>query len=374
MTHYRFAIVGAGIAGASAGYHLAAAGPTLLIERESQPGYHSTGRSAALYTETYGNRVIRAVTIASRPFFEAPPPGFTEHPLLTPRGTLVIARADQRPQLEEALAEARAAQPAVYGVSREQALNICPVLKPGYVDSGFFEEDAQDMDVHSIHQGFLKGFRAAGGQLVCDAAVMGIVRANGGWTIETRAGTFTADIVVDAAGAWADVLAGMAGAKPIGLVPKRRTAITFEPPAGADFRRWPAVIDVEEQFYFKPDAAQLMASPADETPVDPQDIQPEEMDIAICIDRCEQAAALGIRRVTRKWAGLRSFVADKTPVVGFAAETPGFFWLAGQGGYGIMTSPTMGRIAAALAQDKPMPSDVQDLGVSAADLSPARLA
>jgi len=373
MTHYRFAIVGAGIAGASAGYHLAAAGPTLLIERESQPGYHSTGRSAALYTETYGNRAIRAITIASRPFFENPPPGFTEHPLLTPRGTMVVARADQGEKLAAALAESRAIQPAVRGIGLEEALVLCPALKRDYVASAFYEEDARDMDVHAIHQGFLKGFRAAGGTLVCDAEVRALARAGNGWRIETRAGVFTADVVVNAAGAWADVLARLAGAKRVGLVPKRRTAFTFDPPAGSDFRRWPAVIDVDEQFYFKPDAGQLLASPADETPVEPQDIQPEELDIAICIDRCEQAATLGIRRVARKWAGLRSFVKDKTPVAGFAPDAPGFFWLAGQGGYGIMTSPAMGRIAAALVQGKPMPADLAALGVAAADLAPARL-
>ena len=374
MTQYRFVIVGAGIAGASAAYNLASVGPTLLIERESQPGYHSTGRSAALYTETYGNAVIRALTIASRPFFEVPPNGFAEHPLLTPRGTIFIARADQRETLAEALTEARAIQPAVYGIDRDRTLALCPALKADYVDGAMYEEDARDMDVHAIHQGFLRGFRAAGGKLVCDAEVSKLARDGAGWRIETRAGVFTADVVVNAAGAWADVLAAMAGAKPIGLVPKRRTAFTIDPPAGADFRKWPAVIDIDEQFYFKPDAGQLLFSPADETPVEPQDIQPEELDIAICVDRCEQAATLGIRRIARKWAGLRSFVADRTPVAGFAPDAPGFFWLAGQGGYGIMTSPAMGRIAAALIQQKAFPEDIARLGVSAADLAPSRLA
>ena len=374
MSHYGFAIVGAGIAGASAGYNLAGAGATLLIERESQPGYHSTGRSAALYTETYGNRVIRALTFASRPFFEAPPAGFTEHPLLRPRGTLVIARADQRAKLGEAFAESKAILPSVEAVDAARAQTLCPALRPGYVDSGFFEEDARDMDVHAIHQGFLRGFRAAGGTLACDAEVTRLARNGAGWVIETRAGTFTADVVINAAGAWADALARMAGARPVGLVPKRRTACTIEPPAESGFRAWPAVIDVDEQFYWKPDAGQLILSPADETPVEPQDIQPEEMDIAICVDRVEQASTLAIRRVMRKWAGLRSFVKDKTPVAGFAPEAPGFFWLAGQGGYGIMTSPAMGRVAAALAQRKPVPADIAAYGVSAADLAPQRLA
>ncbi len=373
MTEYRFAIVGAGIAGASAGYNLASAGPTLLLEREGQPGYHSTGRSAALYTETYGNRVIRGLTLASRPFFEAPPAGFAEHPLLTPRGTLVIARADQREKLAASLAESKAILPSVEGVDGARAAALCPTLRPGYVVSAFYEEDARDMDVHAIHQGFLRGFRAAGGRLVCDAEVTRLSRNGAGWTITTRAGTFTADVIINAAGAWADVLARMAGAKPVGLVPKRRTAVTIEPPAESGFRSWPAVIDVDEQFYWKPDAGQLILSPADETPVEPQDIQPEEMDIAICVDRVDQATTLAIRRVLRKWAGLRSFVRDKSPVAGFAPEAPGFFWLAGQGGYGIMTSPAMGRVAAALAQQKPLPDDIAAHGVTAADLAPQRL-
>jgi len=372
MSEYRFAIVGAGIAGASAGFHLARAGKTLLIERESQPGYHSTGRSAALYTETYGNRVIRALTIASRPFFEAPPPGFSEHPLLTPRGTMVIARADQRAKLEAALAESQAILPSVAGIDGGRAAALCPALRPDYLDSAFYEEDARDMDVHAIHQGYLRGFRAAGGRLVCDAEVLGLARKGAGWRIETRAGIFTAGVVINAAGAWADVLARMAGARPVGLVPKRRTAATIEPPAGGDFRRWPAVIDVDEQFYWKPDAGQLLISPADETPVEPQDVQPEEMDVALCVDRVERATTLAIRRVARKWAGLRSFVKDKTPVLGFAPDAPGFFWLAGQGGYGIMTSPAMGRIAAALAQGKPMPADIAARSITAADLAPQR--
>jgi D-arginine dehydrogenase len=374
MADYRFAIVGAGIAGASAGFYLAPAGRTLMLERENQPGYHSTGRSAALYTETYGNRVIRALTIASRRFFEAPPAGFSEHALLAPRGTLVIARADQRARLEAALAESKAIQPAVNGVGAAHAMALCPALRPGYVDCAFYEEDARDMDVHAIHQGFLRGFRATGGNLVCNAEVLGLVRSAQGWRIETRAGVFDANIVINAAGAWADVLARLAGVAPVHLVPKRRTALTIDAPAGSGFRDWPAVIDIDEQFYWKPDAGQLILSPADETPVEPQDVQPEELDIALCVDRIERASTLAVRRVLRKWAGLRSFVRDKTPVVGFAADAPNFFWLAGQGGYGIMTSPAMGRIAAALAQGNDIPADLAAAGISAADLAPSRFA
>jgi D-arginine dehydrogenase len=373
MTDYRFIVIGGGIAGASAGYELAAIGPTLILERESQPGYHSTSRSAALFTETYGNRTIRGLAVASRPFFEAPPKGFAEHPLLTPRGVLVVARADQKAQFEAALADARRVAPEVHEVEKAKALARCPILRPDYVARAFLEEDAKDMDVNGIHQGFLKGFRARGGTLLCDAEVTGLARdGSGGWRVETKAGAHRAEIVVNAAGAWADVVAKLAGVKPIGLVPKRRTALTVEG-IGTEFRKWPSIIDVEEQWYLKPDAGQLILSPADETPVEPQDIQPEEMDVAICIDRVERATTLQVRRVGRKWAGLRSFVKDKTLVAGFAPDAPGFFWLAGQGGYGIMTSPAMGRIAAALVEGRDIPADIAEAGVTAGELGPGRL-
>ncbi len=372
MAHYRFIVIGGGIAGASAGYELAALGPTLILEREAMPGYHSTSRSAALFTETYGNRTIRGLAVASRPFFEAPPQGFTDNPLLTPRGVLVVARQDQGKPFETALADARRIAPEVHEVEKTRAIALCPILRTDYLARAFFEEDAKDMDVNSIHQGFLKGFRARGGTLQCDAEVTGLARAAKGWRVATKAGEHEAEIVVNAAGAWADVVAKLAGVKQIGLVPKRRTALTVEG-IGTEFRKWPSVIDVEEQWYLKPDAGQLILSPADETPVEPQDIQPEELDIAHCIDRVERATTLAVRRIGRKWAGLRSFVKDKTLVAGFAPEAPGFFWLAGQGGYGIMTSPAMGRIAAALVEGKPIPPDIAEAGVTAGDLGPARL-
>jgi len=229
-----------------------------------------------------------------------------------------------------------------------------------------------DMDVHAIHQGFLRGAKAGGGQLVTDAEVLSIARSGGAWQLETSAGRFAAPIVINAAGAWCDVLAQMAGVAPVGLVPKRRTAFTFAPPPDLDTSAWPLVIDADEQFYIKPDAGVLLGSPANEDSVPAQDVQPEELDVAIAADRIETATTLQIGRVLRKWAGLRSFVADKTPVAGFAADAEGFFWLAGQGGYGIQTAPALGRIAAALVQGRALPEDIAALGVQAADLSPRR--
>jgi D-arginine dehydrogenase len=373
MRQADIAVVGGGIAGASAGFALAADHRVTLLERESQPGYHSTGRSAALFTEAYGNRVIRALTKASRAFFTAPPPGFADHPLLTPRGALVVARADQEAAFDRALADARALVDTVKPIGPRDAIAMVPVLRPDYVGKAFLEPDAMDIDVHALHRGYLRGLTAQGGRVVADAEVTGLARAGGRWRIETRAGRFEADVVVDAAGAWCDEVARLAGVAPLGLVPKRRTAITFDPPPGPPIAAWPMTIDVDERFYFKPDAGRILASPADETPVPPCDVQPEEIDIAELVDRLEQATTLRVPRIAAKWAGLRSFVADKTLVAGFDAAAEGFFWLAGQGGYGIQTSPAMARIAAALIGGRPLPPDLVDRGIDAAALAPARL-
>lgn len=373
-----FLIVGGGMAGASAAYELAAHGSVVVLERESQPGYHSTGRSAALYTQTYGHPVVRALTVASWDFYTDPPEGFSEHPLLTPRGVLLIGRADQAAALDRDFAEGRRLTPSVERLDRAQALARAPFLKSDYVDGAVWEPEAMDMDVHAIHTGYLRGLKARGGRLVTDAGVTALEQRDGLWIATSPAGVFAAPVLINAAGAWADVLAGMAGVRPIGLVPKRRTAITFDPvfadPADAEgIAGWPMVIDVDEQFYMKPESGRLLLSPADETPVEPCDVQPEELDIAVAIDRMEQAVRFSVRRITHKWAGLRSFVADKVMVAGYDESAEGFFWLAGQGGYGIQTAPAMGRTAASLATGGGLPAEVAALGVRVEDLAPARL-
>ncbi len=366
-------IIGAGMAGASAGYELARHGRVVLLERESQPGYHSTGRSAAMFIESYGNAPVRAITAASRAFYDAPPPGFAASPLLSPRAVVNIARKDQAERLDAHFAELSKDSRGIKRLGRERALALFPLLNPDYVDDAVIDEAAMDMDVHAIHQGFLRGLRSRGGQIVTDAEVTSAGRANGHWEVETRAGRFTAPVLVNAAGAWADEIARLAGARHIGLVPKRRSAFIFDAPAGAKVDPWPLIADVSEQFYFKPEAGKLLGSPADETPVAPQDVQPEEIDIATAADRIEACITFKIARVQRRWAGLRSFVKDKTLVAGYAPDAEGFFWLAGQGGYGIQTAPAMGRIAAALVRGEPLPADVADRGVTAAQLAPARL-
>jgi D-arginine dehydrogenase len=378
MQDFDFAVVGAGIAGVSAAYHLAPKARVVILEREHVAAYHTTGRSAALHSETYGSAEIRAITVASGRFYRKPPAGFTDHPLLTPRGALIAGRAEQQAATQKAANEYARLVPSVRWLDPMEALRRQPLLKPEAAAGGAIFEEAEDMDVAAIHGGFLKGARAAGAVLRLDAEVTNLDRKDGRWTIRLRDGeSVTAATIVNASGAWADVLAGLAGAAPVGLVPKRRTAFTFDAPAdllqkGLDLARLPMAIDFDETWYIKPEVGQFLGSPADETPSPPCDAQPEEMDIAIAVERIETATTLSIRRIKNKWAGLRSFVADKNLVVGHDPKVDGFFWLAGQGGYGIQTAEAAGRLAASLALGKGMPADIAALGVSDAALSPAR--
>ncbi|MFQ5785933.1 MAG: NAD(P)/FAD-dependent oxidoreductase, partial [Alphaproteobacteria bacterium] len=367
-----FLVIGGGIAGASAAYELAARGRVVLVEREGAPGYHTTGRSAAMFLENYGAPVVRKLASASRAFLDAPPDGFAEHPLLSPRGLMYVARADQRAAVEAMLAATDDRPRTVCEIDTARALAMMPTLRPDYVAAALLEADAADIDVHALHGGFLRGLRARGGRVVADAEVTALDRRDGTWRAITRAGELSGTVVVNAAGAWADEIAGLAGITPVGLAPKRRTAFTFDPPEGHDVSTWPLVADIDEQFYFKPEAGRILGSPADETPMPPCDVQPDELDIAVAVDRIERATTFKIRRLTHRWAGLRSFVDDHLPVVGYAPEAQGFFWLAGQGGVGIMTSPAMARSAAALVCEKDLPEDLRGLGVRAADLAPDR--
>ena len=368
-----FLIIGGGMAGASAGYFLAERGRVHLLEREDALGYHTTGRSAAMYTQNYGTPVVRALAQASGDFFHHPPRGFSESPLMQPRGFLTVAPPGQEARLEETSAAARREVPTMRIVDCKETLALCPILKPDIVGAALYEPDATDLDVHAIHQGFLRGFRARGGTVVTGAEVQSLACRNGIWEVATSVGKFSAPVVINAAGAWADEIGKLAGARPIGLVPKRRTAFTVDPPAGIDAGPWPFLDDFRELVYFKPEAGRLLVSPMDETPSPPCDAQPEELDVAEAVARLEEVAKIEVRRVVRKWAGLRSFVSDKTPVVGPAPEAPGFIWLAGQGGFGIMTSPAMGRLATAMATRAAFPAELAALGVRPEQLLPARL-
>jgi D-arginine dehydrogenase len=365
-------VVGGGIAGASVAAELAASNArVLLLEREAQPGYHTTGRSAALFTVAYGPPVIRALSRASAAAFHAPGDAMRPHPLLRPRGAVFLARPDQLATLDALESELGA---CVAPLAPSALSELLPILRPDYAAGGLVDRQAADIDVDALHRQYLRQLSAAGGELRCGAEVLALARDGAGWRVETPEGPLRAEIVVNAAGAWADDLAIKADVARIGLLPKRRTALLVAPPEGATPDAWPMAVDVDERFYIKPDAGKLLISPADETPSPPCDAQPEEMDVAICIDRIQRAFDLPVRRIEHKWAGLRSFVADKCPVAGYAPDAPGFFWLAGQGGYGIQSAPALARVAAALALDRPLPADATDEGVSPEALAPRRKA
>lgn len=367
-----FLILGAGIAGAAIGHFLAPYGRCAMLERESQPGYHSTGRSAAQFIASYGPPQVRALSRASEPFFLNPPPGFAEAPLLTPRGLLTVAGPEEMPHLDDAWATLQQTSPRGRRLGADEALAMVPALRPEKVSAAIYEPDSFDMDVHAIHQGYLRGFRRAGGTLVCDVEVVTIERRGDQWRVRTAAGDeHAAPVLINAAGAWCDAVAQLAGVAPIGLVPKRRTAFTFLPPAGTDTAHWPLLLAADESFYMKPDAGALLASPVNQDPTHPQDVQPEELDIALGLHAIETWTTLA-PRPTHTWAGLRSFVADGELVGGFDAAADGFFWCAAQGGYGIQTSAAMGEACAALVRGLPLPAHISGCGLTAEMLSPAR--
>ncbi len=368
-----FLVIGAGMAGASAAYELSAYGHAILLEREDAPGYHTTGRSAALYIETYGNETVRRLTKASQTFLDTPPAEFAERSLLGARGALYVARHDQLWALAQAYTEVRALTPSVRELTSAEAVAMVGVLNGSRVAGALYDPEAKDIDVHALHQGYLRGLRQRHGEIVADTEVTGISRTAKGWCAQSQRDTFVAPVMINAAGAWCDEIARLARVRPIGLIPKRRTVIMFDPPEDIDVREWPVVADIEDGFYFKPDAGRILASPGDETPMPPCDVQPDELDVAITVDQLERATTLQVRRIGRKWAGLRSFVKDKSPVVGMDDREHGFFWLAGQGGYGIQTAPAMARAVAALITTGTLPADLGALGLTPENLSPVRL-
>ncbi|MFS0757780.1 FAD-dependent oxidoreductase [Noviherbaspirillum sp. 1P10PC] len=371
---FDFVIVGAGIAGASLAYELAPHARVAVLEQESQPGYHSTGRSAALFSETYGTPTIRGLTCASRTFLTSPPPGFAEHPILSERGVMHVAMRGQEHDLAASMALARQTAVGAIELDAAQTIARCPVLRADAVLGAVYEHDAMDIDVHALHNGYLKGMRARGGQLFNDARLASASFADGVWTIKLDDGrTVAGRMLVNAAGAWADVVAARCGVPPVGLQPKRRTAFTFDPPAGVSIAGWPTVIGIDESYYFKPDAGQLLGSPANADPVDPHDVQAEEIDVATGIFHIEEVSTMRIRRPTHVWAGLRSFVGDGDLVVGHDELAPGFFWVAAQGGYGIQSAPAVARLAASALLGQAFPEDLARFGVRADALAPARL-
>lgn len=369
---FDFIVIGAGIAGASLAWRLAAQGRTLVIEREDQPGYHTTGRSAAHYIASYGPPVVRALTIASRPFFDQPPEGFADQPLIRWRPVMMFGEPGEEGLIDEHWAMLQQMEIQSERLDPARACARVPVLRPEKVAAAVMELDAFDMDVDVIHQGFLRGLRRRGGVLVTRADLQEARAIDGGWEVVTSAGRWRGQVVINAAGAWCDEVGARFGARPIGIIPKRRTAIIFDPPEGLPIDDWPVTSAINESFYFKPEAGRLLGTPANQDPTHPQDVQPEELDIALAVHRIEEATTMTVRP-RRTWAGLRSFVADGEMVGGFDADVPGLFWCAGQGGYGIQSAPGMSAYCAAILTGEPLPAAITRWGVTADSLSPARL-
>ncbi|HWG69396.1 MAG TPA: FAD-binding oxidoreductase [Steroidobacteraceae bacterium] len=365
-------VIGAGMAGASVAAHLAQHASVQLLEMESRPGYHSTGRSAALFSEFYGNGDIRALTRASQAFFHSPPQSFCSTPLVKPRPVLIIARPGQLSALEQFCGSRKAAD-SIEMKSPDEALQLWPSLRPEYLAAAAFTQNSADIEVHELHQGYLRLFRARSGVLTTRTQVIGLQHDAGRWSVATPHGTVRAAIVVNAAGAWAEEIGGLAGAIDIGLLPLKRTACLIGQPPGQNADLWPMLLDVEESFYVKPDAGMLLLSPADETLTRPCDAQADELDIAVAVDRLERATTLDIKRVAHKWAGLRCFVKDRSPVVGYDPKRPGFFWVAALGGYGIQTAPALSRLAASLLLGSKVDEDLLAQGVAVASFAPDRL-
>jgi D-arginine dehydrogenase len=373
MTKPRILVIGGGMAGLSCAAHAAEFAEVTVLEAEAQPGYHSSGRSAASYIEPYISATVHGLTVASREFFERPPARFALQPLVQPRADLMIAGEGKAHLIDGYLARWAVLCPDLVEVTQRQALARVPCLRPRSVVRAVSDPNVMDIDVHGLLEGFRRMLIARGGRLVADARIESLERAAGGWLGRTANAAYGADVVVNAAGAWGEQIGALAGARPVGLVPKRRTALRFAAP-DHDVADWPIVHEVESAFYFKPDAGRILLSPADETPSAPCDAQADEWDVAVAIDRFESAVTISVKKIEHRWAGLRSFVADKAPVVGFDGRLDGFFWLVGQGGFGIQTSPTLGRISAALLADRSLPDDVGARGVRAGDLSPERAA
>lgn len=367
-----FIVIGAGAAGASAAAHLAPHGSVAILEAESQPGYHATGRSAALWEPNFGNALVRTLIAGSAAFLREPPEGFSEHKLITPRGGLTVADAESADALA-AIAKERGPNSGFEPLTPDEALRRVPILRRETLVAAYFDHSVFDMDVNALHRGFLRVAAKSGATLHGDARVSSLARNDGTWRVTAGSETFEAPIVVNAAGAWAGEIGTLAGCSPIGLTPMRRTAVTVDGPPDGDLQSWPAVDRAGIPNYFKPEAGKLMVSPGDETPSEPQDAQPDELDVAIAIDWFETITTLAVKRVHHSWAGLRSFVADRSPVVGFDDKVDGFFWLAGQGGYGIMLSPVLGRTTASLIVDRKLPADLQKAGVTPEAIGPARL-
>lgn len=345
MKQFDVAVIGGGVAGLSLAAGLAATRKVVVLEAESALGYHATGRSGAVFGRSYGNETILKLNRISADFFDTPPPDFADYPLIRPRPWLIVAREDQL-KMAEKWVHLSAHLKSVEASEVPDA--SAGLLKRGYAALGLLDQGCGDLDVHGLIEGYRRAIKRFGGEIVVSACVNAIAQHGRSWSLETTAGKFSAPLIANTAGAWADNISGLIGLDPLGLQPYRRSAALIAPPSRVDLNHQPVVLDAEEQFYFKPDAGKLMVSSADETPSPPCDAQPEEIDIALAIDRYQTATDCEVRRVEHRWAGLRTFAPDRTPVVGLDPRREGLLWIAGQGGYGIQIAPALSELAVKL--------------------------
>ena len=372
MQTFDIAIIGGGIAGISLAYFLSPHRSVVVLEREDALGYHSTGRSAAEFTLRDNAPLVNALARASHAFLTEPPAGFADVPLLIERGSIILGTEDKAALVRERFEQAKAVGIAVEWLDEAAMLARAPMLKPTYAAAAYFDPDYWDIEVDALLQAYARHARRHGAQILEKRQLTGARRVGNQWLIETNEETIAAGTVVNAAGGWADTVAALCGVTPMGIVPHRRTAITVDLPEGIDASRLPEINEVEEIFYFKPEGGRLLASPADATPCEAADVQPEELDVAYAAHYVEEATTLNVRRIFKSWAGLRSFSADRLPVIGPARDAENFFWLAGQGGYGILTSPALGSLAAALLTGNSVPEPLARGGIGAETFSPLR--
>jgi D-arginine dehydrogenase len=364
-------VIGAGIAGVSAAASLASRMRVVVVEQEHLPGLHASGRSAAVLSETSGHPLVCALARLSRPMLEHPAPDFGEHPLLTPRGLVWVGEAGDEEPLDLLAEQGASVAPTVRRLRPAEVRALLPTFAAAAIaGGGVFEPDAMTIDIGSLLQGFVRQLRSRGGELRTSAEAIVVKRTGTMWRVTAGAHVIDAPVVVDAAGAWGDVIAARAGVRPLGLTPYRRTAAIV--PAD-DVATWPLIMDVAGRYYCEPEPGGLLISPADECPSDPCDAQAEELDVALALERVRDACGLPLRAVRRAWAGLRTFAPDRAPVLGEEPEAPGFWWLVGQGGAGIKTAPAMADLLARLVCGDSLPAAASALGVTAESLAPGRL-
>ena len=378
MSNLDIIIIGAGMTGASIAYEVSKYANVLLLEREEHPGYHSTGRSAAAFIPSYGrdNPALKALTDASLDFLLNPPDEFSPSTFLKRRGLLTLAREENSALLVNEYELLKSVAPNIQQLTDNQLQTFEIPLTSAYRRNALFEPDVYDIDVHGLHQSYLKGFVSNGGALLCNCEVISSEYSKNAWQVNVRTGTqnisHKAPIVVNASGAWGDKIAEISNIAALDLTPMRRTAILLAPPKSVDVSNWPLAMAAGEHYYFKPDAGKIMLSPADEHPCAPSDVQPEELDIAYAAHFAEKSLGLDHSSINHTWAGLRTFTPDRTPAIGYTADHPGFFWSVGQGGHGIQTAPAAAQLAAHLLLGNEQPSTLQKQDFQASWVTPER--